>query len=60
MKQSFETMDAILALHVDPYKTQVGDFTVRLYAGYRFCCDTPDGFKLLTGKELQRRFGTYW
>ena len=59
MKQSFETMDALLAVRVDPYLTTVGDFTVRLHAGNRFCCDTPDGFKLLTTKQVQRQFGTY-
>ena len=59
MKQSFETMEALLAIRVDPYHTTVGDFTVRLYAGYRFCCDTPDGLKLLTTKQVQRKFGTF-
>ena len=59
MKQSFETMDALLAIHVDPYLTQVGDFTVRLYAGCRFGCDTTQGFKLLTAKQVRRKFGTY-
>ena len=59
MKQTFETMDAILAIHVDPYLTTIGDFTIRLYAGNRFCCDTPDGFKLLTAKQVQRKFSTF-
>ena len=59
MKQSFETMEALMAIRVDPYLTTIGDFTVRLYAGYRFCCDTPDGFKLLTAKQVQKKFGTY-
>ena len=59
MKQNTQTMEALLALHVDPYLTTVGDFTVRLHAGNRFCCDTPDGFKLLTAKQVQRKFGTY-
>ena len=52
-------MDAILAIHVDPYLTTIGDFTIRLYAGNRFCCDTPDGFKLLTAKQVQRKFSTF-
>ena len=59
MKQNHQTMDALLAARVDPYLTTIGDFTVRLYAGNRFCCDTPDGFKLLTTKQVQRQFGTY-
>ena len=59
MKQSIETMEALLAIHVDPFLTTQGDFTVRMYCQNRFGCDTPDGFKLLTAKEVQKKFGTY-
>lgn len=59
MKQDLQTMEALIAIEVDPYLTTVGDFTVRLFAGKRFCCDTPDGFKLLTAKQVQRKFGTF-
>ena len=52
-------MEALIAIEVDPYLTQVGDFTVRLFTGDRFCCDTPDGFKLLTARQIRRKFGTF-
>ncbi len=59
MKQTIQTMEALIAIEVDPYLTTVGDFTVRLFAGTRFCCDTLDGFKLLTAKQVRRKFGTF-
>ena len=59
MKQDLQTMEALIAIEVDPYLTQIGDFTVRLFTGDRFCCDTPDGFKLLTARQVRRKFGTF-
>ena len=59
MRQSNETMERLLFIGVDPYKTTTGDTTVRSYLGGRWCCDTPAGFKLLTDKQVIRLFGTY-
>ena len=59
MKQSNETMERLLSIGVDPYKTTIGDTTIRSYLGERWCCDTAAGFKLLTDKQVIHLFGTY-
>jgi len=59
MKQSNETMERLLSIGVDPYQTIISDTTIRSYIGYRWCCDTPTGFKLLTDKQVVHLFGTY-
>ena len=59
MRQSNETMERLLSIGVDPYKTTIGGTTIRSYLGGRWCCDTPLGFRLFTDKQVIRLFGTY-